>query len=329
LEQFTSKPLLAGAEGYPEPRPSDGSSSVGLPFARARGSERVSADLIAVCGATGRQGGAATRSLLREGWKVRALTRKPDRSKPRALADLGAEVVRADMNDPASLRPAFEGAHGVYSVQNGLKSGFDREVTQGRNVADAAKNTGVRHVVYGSAGTGAATGVPSWESKLAVEEHMRKLDLPFTILRAMAFMELMTDPSFFPAIGTWNIWPKLMGDDRPVPWLSVDDLGEIAAKTFAHPDRFLGKDLRLAGDLRTLAECRAMYTEVMGRRPRSFPVPMWMFDRFTKRDLTTMWRWCRTGPIPLDTSPTHAMLPSALTVRQWLEKTRQRTTAER
>ena len=289
----------------------------------------MSADVIAVCGATGRQGGAATRSLLRAGTTVRALTRKPDRRRARALAELGADVVRADMNDPASLRAAFEGAHGVYSVQNGLKSGFDREVTQGRNVADAAKDVGVGHVVYGSAGTGGPTGVPSWEAKLAVEDHMRKLDLPFTILRGMAFMELMTDPSFFPAVGTWNIWPKLMGYDRPVPWLSVQDLGEIAAKTFADPDRFLGKDLPLASDLQTLADCRTMYAEVMGSRPRSFPMPMWMFDRFTKRDLTTMWRWCRAGPVPLDTSPTHAILPSALTVRQWLERTRERTAAER
>jgi uncharacterized protein YbjT (DUF2867 family) len=289
----------------------------------------MAADLISVCGATGRQGGAAARSLLGAGWKVRALTRRPNRRRARALAELGAEVVRADMNDPASLRAAFEGSHGVYSVQNGLKSGFDREVAQGRNVADAAKDVGVRHVVYGSAGTGEPTGVPSWESKLAVEEHMRQLDLPFTILRAMAFTELMTDPSFFPAVGTWNIWPKLMGDDRPVPWLSVEDLGEIAEKTFAHMDQFVGKDLPLASDLQTLARCRAMYGEVMGREPRSLPMPMWMFDLFTKRDLTTMWRWCRTGPVPLDTSPTHAILPSALTVRQWLERIKQRTVAER
>ena len=107
----------------------------------------MSADVIAVCGATGRQGGAATRSLLRAGWKVRALTRRPDKGKARPVAELGAEVVRADMNDPASLRAVFAGAHGVYSVQNGLKSGFDHEVTQGRNVADAQAKLGVLVVI--------------------------------------------------------------------------------------------------------------------------------------------------------------------------------------
>jgi uncharacterized protein YbjT (DUF2867 family) len=289
----------------------------------------VSSDVIVVCGATGRQGGAATRSLLRAGWKVRALTRRPDRQEARRLAEIGAEVVRADMNDPASIRAAFVDAHGVYSVQNGLKSGFDREVEQGCRVADAAKDAGVRHVVYGSAGTGGATGVPSWDSKLAVEEHMRQLDIPVTVLRPMAFMELMTDPSFYPAVGTWNIWPKLMGDDRPVPWLSVEDLGEIAAKAFSDPHRFVGKDLALAGDLQTLAGCRSMYREVMGRQPRSFPMPMWLFDRFTRGDLTTMWRWCRTGPVPLDTSSTHEILPSAMTVKEWMEKSREQTSAAR
>jgi uncharacterized protein YbjT (DUF2867 family) len=71
---------------------------------------------IVVTGATGLQGGAVTRHLLKEGWQVRALTRKPDSTKARALAALGAEVVQVDTGDPASLRPAFEGAHGVYSV---------------------------------------------------------------------------------------------------------------------------------------------------------------------------------------------------------------------
>src|SRR5919108_5913239 len=99
---------------------------------------------IAVCGATGRQGGAVVRSLLRRGWEVRALTRKPARARARSLQSLGAQIVLADMDEPKSLRAAFAGAAGVFSVQNGIASGFDREIAQGRNVADAARATGVR-----------------------------------------------------------------------------------------------------------------------------------------------------------------------------------------
>ena len=253
---------------------------------------------IAVCGATGRQGGAVTRSLITQGWSVRALTRKPASAKARSLRALGAQVIGADVDRPESLQVAFAGAAGVFSVQNGIVGGFDREIAQGRNVADAAAAAGVRHVVYGSAGpgrSGAGTGVPSWESKVAVEDHVRTLGLAYTILRPTAFMELMTDRSFYPAVGTWRIWPRLTGDERPIPWISVADVGAIAAVVFAEHERFAGKELSLAADVRTLAECRALYREVMGRDPGTFPMPVFAFDRFTRGDPTTMWRWLRTG----------------------------------
>jgi uncharacterized protein YbjT (DUF2867 family) len=191
---------------------------------------------IVVTGATGLQGGAVTRHLLKEGWQVRALTRKPDSTKARALAALGAEVVQADTGDPASLRPAFEGAYGVYSVQNPFIGGPEAEIRQGKNVADVAKESGVQHLVYGSAGIGRkGTGIPSWETKLQVEGHMKRLELPLTILRPMAFMELMTEKKFFPQVGTWHVMPKVMGRSRALPWLCADDLGAIVAKAFADP----------------------------------------------------------------------------------------------
>src|SRR5919197_1512807 len=92
---------------------------------------------IVVCGATGRQGGAVARRLLADGWNVRALTRSPEKQPARALAELGAEVVQVDMADPATLDHAFEGADGVFSVQNPMISGLEGEVEQGRKVATA------------------------------------------------------------------------------------------------------------------------------------------------------------------------------------------------
>lgn len=283
---------------------------------------------IVVCGATGRQGRAVVGSLLDSGWTVRAMTRRPDGKRARALTRRGAMVVRGNMDDPASLGDAFEGADGVYSVQNGITSGFDREVEQGRNVAEAAKRAGIRHLVYGSAGPGTErTGVPSWDAKRPVEEHIHRLDIPATILRPLAFMELMTDPSFYPAVGTWRIFPRLTGEDRPIPWLSIQDLGRIAAIVFARPDEFVGSERALASDVRTLAECRDTFTEVFGRSPRTFPLPERLFDRFTRHDVTKMWRWLRAGDVPLDTEPTHRLLPSAMSVREWLGQMQLRETA--
>ena len=107
---------------------------------------------IAVLGATGRQGGQVARHLLDGGWKVRALTRSPDAAEAAELRRLGADVVPADLEDPASLDAAFAGAYGVYSVQLPKSGSIEVELGQGRNVGSAAAGAGVQHVVYGSAG---------------------------------------------------------------------------------------------------------------------------------------------------------------------------------
>ena len=279
--------------------------------------------VIVVMGATGLQGGAVARHLLADGWKVRAVTRKPEGENARVLRALGAEVVQADMEDPATLTPVFAGAYGAYSVQNTLTAGVEKEIRQGKNVADAAKAAAVRHVVYSSAGNGAAgSGVPSWESKLVIEAYMRSLDLPLTVLRPMAFMELMTEKKFFPQVSTWNVMGKVMGGGRPVPWLSAADLGEIAAKAFAEPERYIGKNIALASDVLTLDECRALYREALGKTPARSPMPVWLFRRFgiVGQDLTAMWGWLRANQIDLDTAPARAIHPEALTVRAWLER---------
>jgi uncharacterized protein YbjT (DUF2867 family) len=274
--------------------------------------------LVVVCGATGRQGGAIARHLLAAGWPVRALTRNPDAPKARALRDAGAEVVQADMADRASLDRAVGGAYGVFNVQNPQIAGFDGEVAQGRNVADAASAAGVQHVVYGSAGMGTMTGVPSWDSKVIIADHMRQVGLPLTVLRPMAFMELMTDKDFYPQVSVWHVMPKLMGSDRPLPWLAADDVGVIGAAAFADPNRFVGQEIPLAGDVRTLDECRQMWAE-RDIKPRGFPMPVWLFERVAGKDLPIMWRWLRDGEVPLDTGPTHAVHPGAKTMRAWMD----------
>ena len=271
-----------------------------------------------VCGATGRQGGAVARRLLGRGWTVRALTRKPESARARALAQAGADVVRADMRDRRSLELAFAGAHGIYSVQNPITSGLEGEVAEGRNVADAAQSAGVAHLVYGSAGFGEPTGVGSWDSKLEVERHLAGLDLPVTVLRPMAFMELMTDRAFYPQFSTWHVMPKLAGADTRIGWLAVDDLAVVAEAAFADPDRYAGEAVALVADARSIAECRATWKEVAGRAPRGLPMPVRLFERIVGDDLTTMWRWVGRAQLSFDTSATREIHPGALTVRDWV-----------
>ncbi|MEJ1191816.1 NmrA/HSCARG family protein [Pseudarthrobacter sp. CCNWLW207] len=275
--------------------------------------------VVAVIGATGRQGAAVVRHLLNDGWQVRALTRTPSSDAAQALLELGAEVQQADTEDPGSLRPAFREAYGLFNVQNPQTIGVEAEVRQGRNVAEAAAAAGIRHVVYGAAGVSdQPTGVGSWDSKLVIAQRFRELGLPLTVLRPMAFMELMTDKGYYPQFSTWHLMPKLMGPSRPVGWLCVDDLGAIAARMFADPERWSGAVLGLASDVRSIDECRSMWQERTGRRPRGLPMPEKLFERFVGKDLTTMWRWLRTGQFDMSTQVTREILPEARTIRDWL-----------
>jgi uncharacterized protein YbjT (DUF2867 family) len=136
-------------------------------------------------------------------------------------------------------------------------------------------------------------------------------------------MELMTDKAYYPQVAVWHVMPKLMGGGRVVPWLAVDDIGVIAARVFADPSRFVGADIPLAGDIKSIDECRAIWAEVTGKRPGSFPMPTWLFSRIAGhagKDLPVMWRWLRTGTVPEDTSPTLDVHPGALSVRDWVER---------
>lgn len=274
---------------------------------------------IAVLGATGRQGGQVVRHLLADGWNVRALTRAPDGQKASELRRLGADVVRADLEDPASLDVAFEGAHGLYSVQLPRSGSIEVEIGQGSNAAQAAARAGIRHVVYGSAGLDdRKRGIEQWDAKIEIARGFRERGLPLTVLRPMAFMELMTDPAYFPQSSTCYTMPKLLGDDYRVAWISVRDVGAVAARAFAEPERFAGRDLNLVADVRPLAEWREIYRQVRGRRPPRFPMPLFLFRRFVGDDLLTMWRWLHDHPISADAAETRAILPDAMDVRTWL-----------
>ncbi|HEU4585215.1 MAG TPA: NmrA family NAD(P)-binding protein, partial [Gemmatimonadaceae bacterium] len=125
---------------------------------------------IVVTGATGKQGGAVARELVRRGFRVRAITRDPSKPAAMALGELGIVVLRGDLDDPESLRSPLESAYGVYSVQNFWETGYEREVKQGIALAELAKDVGVEHFVYSSvASAQRETGLSHFESKWKIE----------------------------------------------------------------------------------------------------------------------------------------------------------------
>ncbi len=144
--------------------------------------------IILVTGATGTQGGATTRHLLANGWQVRALTRDVTKPAAQELKDAGAEVIQGDFSDQTSLTDALDGVYGAFSVQ--LPHDLALEVEYGKRMADFAKSAGVEHFVYSSVGGAEReTGIPHFESKRRIEEHIEALGIPYTILRPVYFME--------------------------------------------------------------------------------------------------------------------------------------------
>src|SRR6266851_3032209 len=202
---------------------------------------------VLITGATGRQGGAVIRHMLPKGWKLRALTFKADSAAVQRLTDQGIEVLRGDLEDPASLERAARGVYGVYSVQDFWAVGAKREVQQGKNIADAAMKAGVEHFVYSSVGgVDRKSGIDHWESKWQVENYIRKLGLPATMIKPTAFMENY----YIDQVEIALLKGKLMDPiraDKPYQTIATEDIGAFVALAFDRPKEFIGSELEIAG----------------------------------------------------------------------------------
>jgi uncharacterized protein YbjT (DUF2867 family) len=282
---------------------------------------------VLIFGATGNVGGATTRELLKRGWSVRAVTRNPTSDKAKAVANLGAEVVQGDMADKASLEAAFDGIQRVLSVQNPWISGSEGELHQGKLVAEVARSAKVEHLVYSSAGTGLPnTGIPHFQTKVEVETHIRNLEIPFTVIRPGPFMEVLVKKEFYPAMGAWGAEPKVLGWNTPIPWVAVSDIGIAAANIFDDPKKWLGKDVTLFGDVKTLAECKDVFREVNGKKPFRLPLPLWLFRKMAGNELILMWKWmvewiADLGPEGLGdiVESSRKVCPEMLDLESWLK----------
>jgi uncharacterized protein YbjT (DUF2867 family) len=150
----------------------------------------------------------------------------------------------------------LQGVYGVFGVQ---PPGFDGtdfatadEIRLGRNLADAAKAAGVRHFVYTSVGgADRQSGVPHFETKWAIEQHIGEIALPATLLRPTSFFELYFSPyvSF-----RGDVLSFLPDAETAVQHIAVEDIGAFARLVFERPDAFLGEALELAGDTLTASE---------------------------------------------------------------------------
>jgi uncharacterized protein YbjT (DUF2867 family) len=207
---------------------------------------------IAVVGATGQQGGAVVRALQAGNqFKVRALTRNP--AKHRELAD---EVIQADLNRPETLKPAFEGAYGVFLVTNFQEHGAD-ELKQARAAVHAAKDAGVKHFVWSTlpdveAISGGKFHVPHFTGKAKVDRIVKEAGFAnHTFVIAPFYYQNLIGvlASQKHADGSLGWALPLDPDVRCIHMGDITEIGSIVAGAFAHPNQVgHGKYLPLVGD---------------------------------------------------------------------------------
>lgn len=243
--------------------------------------------LILVTGATGQQGGAVATALLTKGQKIRVMSRTPEKAS--ALAKAGAEVVKGNLTNPSDLQAALRGVHGVFAMSTPFEAGMDQEVRQGIMMADAAKQAGIAHYVYTSVGSAHRnTGIPHFETKWKVEQHIRQIGLPATVLRPVWFMENFTTFSKPSAEG---ILMMPMRADKKLAMVALRDIGEFGAAAFMRPNDFLGQAIDLAGDELTMPDVAAHLSKVTGRSIQFQGLPLEQAEAAMGHDLATMFRW--------------------------------------
>jgi uncharacterized protein YbjT (DUF2867 family) len=275
---------------------------------------------VLVTGATGRQGGAVIRHMLRNEWKLRALTRNPNAPPAQELTRQGVEVMRGDLEDPASLERAARGVYGVYSVQDFWSVGAKGEVDQGKNLAEAAKKAGVEHFVYSSVGGAERNSrIDHWESKWEIEKHIRKLGLPATILRPAAFMENY----YIDQVEIGILKGKLMDPiraDKPYQTIASEDIGAFAALAFERGREFIGLDLEIAGSELTNPEAAQVFSRVLGKPVKFRTLPMPMVRLVLGKEFYQMFRWFNEAGFKADIASLRRRYPEVhlQTLEEWL-----------
>ena len=242
---------------------------------------------VVVTGSTGKQGGAVARGLLERGHKVRAVTRDPNSSQAKLLANAGATLVAASLEDTAAITKALEGATSLFAMTV-PSVGTDAETRQGIADADAAKDAGV-HLVFTSVGSAnRQTGIPHFDSKYEVEKHIAEVGVRATSLAPVAFMENLY---FIKEQLAKGIYASALPPTRALAQVAVADIGAVAIRVLEDAGRFTGKRFDLASDELTGNEAMAILSGVTGRNFTYYQVPLDVVRQRMGEDAVKMYEW--------------------------------------
>jgi uncharacterized protein YbjT (DUF2867 family) len=278
---------------------------------------------IAVAGATGAQGGAVVDALLEKGARVRALVRSAGSERARSLASRGVELAQIDAKDQASLSNALRGVDGFFFMTtpygDSQNPDIDGEIQQGVDFVDAATVAQVPHVVFSSVGGAERnSGVPHFESKRRIEEHLLGSDLRATIVRPVFFMDNFL--SMAPTVESNELVLRLpVPDGIKLQTVAVRDIGVVVAAALLNPAA-VPASIEIAGDELTGSEIAATFGEHVGLSARYEPLPVEVLNG--QDDLQKMFRWFADTPAyQADIAAVRRIDPDLWSLQTWLKAT--------
>ncbi len=244
--------------------------------------------IIAVVGATGAQGGGVARAILNDpdgGFGVRAITRNPNSEAAKALAARGAEIVAADIDDRQSMHRAFEGAYGAFCVTFfWAHFSVEREMAEARTMAELAKETGVKHVIWSTLEDTrkwvplsddrmptlqGKYKVPHLDGKGEADAYFSELGVPTTWLLTSFYWDNFIGFGMGPQPGPdGKLAITLPMGDKKLPGIAAEDIGKCAYGIFRRGSEFIGKRVGVSGEHLSGSEMAAAFSEALGREVR-------------------------------------------------------------
>ncbi|KAK2533454.1 Nmral1 [Columba guinea] len=283
---------------------------------------------IVVFGATGAQGGSVARALLEDGtFEVRAVTRRPRKKAAKELKQRGAEVVKADQDDEPSLELALSGAYGAFVVTDFWEHcSKEKEIAQGKRLADLSKCLGLRHVIYSGLEnvkqlTGGQLEVPHFDGKGVVEEYFHKIGVPTTIIRLPFYFENFLSifkPQKVPQ-GHAFVLGLPMGD-TPMDGMAVEDLGPVVLCLLKSPQEYIGRVIGLSAGKLTEAEYAAVLSQQTGKTMEASKISPEEYEKrgsLGDKELAAMFRFYALKP-DRNVDLTMQLNPKARTFPQWV-----------
>jgi len=221
---------------------------------------------VLVIGATGNIGGAVARALLSKGRHVRTISRNPEVAKALQLSEQGVEVLKGDLNDPASFEAAMTGMDTVFAVTTPHEVGPQGETEQGIAIVDAAKSASVGHLIYSSVGSAdQQTGIPHFESKAEIERTLADSGIPYSISAPVFVLENFLSPWNLPELQKGSLKLALPAD-RKLQVISFREVGEFGAALVERRESVFGQRYDIAADELTGEETAAIFSRASGRK---------------------------------------------------------------